>query len=297
MVLLELGYGGSVQIDAVDISKRALQRALAGEYRANAFRGDEGHYRQRYFEQDGSIYRINEMLRGRVNFRHGNLIDDNFLAGTELYDVIFCRNVMIYFPPKLQEKTIRKLHRLLVPDGLLFVGYAEAAKLNGELFSSLRRSGAFAFRKRPPGQNATVQAQKKGRTQRTKALPARSAAGAKGARHIKRSAAQDAAPPSADPLSTIRRMVGLGRLEEASRLCLSYLDDNAGSAEAYFLLGLIREAETKNAEAANLYRKAAYLNPRHHDALVHLAVLAETQGNRAAAAVYRARASRLPKEA
>jgi chemotaxis protein methyltransferase WspC len=300
MVMLELGYGaGSVHIDAVDISKRVLQRAVAGEYRANSFRGDEGHYRQRYFEQAGSIYRINEKLRGMVSFRYGNLIDEKFLVGTELYDVIFCRNVMIYFPPELQEKTIRKLHRLLTADGLLFVGYAEAAKLNGELFSSVRRSGAFAFRKRLPDQGETVEAQKENGKPGARAapLPARSVARAKSARHVKRAAAQTAAPVPVDPLFRIRRLADQGRLEEASRLCLSYLEDNAGSAEAYYLLGLIREAEAKNAEAANLFRKAAYLNPHHYDALVHLAVLAEAQGNRAAAVVYRARASRLAKEA
>ena len=97
-------------------------------------------------------------------------------------------------------------------------------------------------------------------------------------------------------MERVRRMADEGNLKEASNLCEEYLDGDSVNADAYYLLGLIREAEAKDVDAGNLFRKAVYLNPRHYEALVHLAVLAEAQDNLAAAAVYRARASRLAKE-
>lgn len=306
MVLLDMGFdAGTVRIDAVDISKRALARALAGEYGGNSFRGDEGHYRRRFFEAHEARYRISVKVRNMVSFWHGNLLDENFMAAAELYDVIFCRNVMIYFTRELQEKAIHKLHRLLSVNGLLFVGHAEAAKLSGELFDSVRRSGTFAFRKRLSGQEKTTETARETRTSGSRpsptAMPATAASKRAGPSKAAKAAnpddtvtAQAEVPP--DLLAESRRLADEGQLPEAARVCLNYLEHHAGSAEGYHLLGLIREAEGKDTEAANLFRKAVYLDPQHFEGLVHLAVLAEAQGNAAAAAVYRARASRLKNE-
>jgi len=300
MVLLEMGFDTrSVRIDAVDISKRALARALAGQYRENSFRGDEGQYRQRYFESQGPHHKINEKVRSMVSFWHGNLLDEKFLAGAELYDVIFCRNVMIYFTRSLQEKAICKLNRLLSINGLLFVGHAEAAKVNGELFTSVRRFGTFAFRKRVPDQGKTA-AEGCGRPREPVSAAAAYSAPVRAAAKIKRNtvtakAAVSTLPPESPPdlLLHVRRLADEGQLAEAARLCQCHLEQNVGSAEAYYLLGLIREAQARDLDAGNLFRKAVYLDPHHYEALVHLAALADIQGNSAAAAVYRARASRL----
>lgn len=319
MVLRDLEFDPeNVRIDAVDISKRALARAGEGVYGENSFRGDERNYVRRYFDKSGNKYKINEAVRRMVKFSYGNLLDDKFLAAAELYDIIFCRNVMIYFTRELQEKAIKKLHRLLAVDGLLFVGHAEAANLSGELFSSVRHSGSFAFRKKLAGASKNMKASQpplKIAVNAGNSIPAGGgangrgkAAKPKGSRRSSKKtvlqipvgigsssgAAKDTDKESI--LGQIRRMADEGDLKGASALCEEYLESNSVNADAYFWLGLIREAEARHADAGNLFRKAVYLNPRHYEALVHLAVLAEAQGNLAAAAVYRARASRLTKE-
>ena len=319
MVLRDLEFDSeSVHIDAVDISKRALARASEAVYGENSFRGDEKSYMRRFFDKSGNKYKINEDIRCMVKFWYGNLLDDKFLASAELYDIIFCRNVMIYFTKELQQKAIKKLHRLLAIDGLLFVGHAETANLSGELFSSVKHSGAFAFRKKLAGTSRNLQVSQ---PPQKMAVNAGSAAAVnnetsrsgntakpKGARRASKKAllqihagnglssgvAKDANHESI--MEQIRRMADEGNLKEASALCEEYLENDSVNADAYFWLGLIREAEARDVDAGNLFRKAVYLNPRHYEALVHLAVLAETQGNLAAAAVYRARASRLSKE-
>ena len=319
MVLRDLGFNSeNVRIDAVDISRRALARAGEAVYGENSFRGDEKSYLRRFFDKDGGKYRIHEAVRRMVKFWYGNLLDDKFLAGAELYDIIFCRNVMIYFTRELQEKAIKKLHRLLAVNGLLFVGHAEASNLSGELFSSVKHSGAFAFRKKLPGAPRDMQ---ESQPSLKTAVSAGSIVAVSGSANGNQKIAKPKRPPrhsrkavlqvhagvdlssgseqvanQESILERVRRMADEGNLKEASNLCEEYLGSDSVNADAYYLLGLIREAEAKDVDAGNLFRKAVYLNPRHYEALVHLAVLAEAQDNLAAAAVYRARASRLAKE-
>ena len=318
MALHDLGFNSNnMRIDAVDISKRALARASEAVYGENSFRGDEGNYQQRFFDKTNDGYRLRESIRSMVKFWHGNLLDDKFLAGAELYDVIFCRNVMIYFSRGLQEKAVKKLYRLLAVNGLLFVGHAEAANLAGDYFSYIKYPGAFAFRKKTDGiSNKAQQSQEIVK----EAVNARGlvsandgniadprAAGSKRLPRSRKTFPKKVADENvtivtkkfkkAEPiLEKIRQLADEGLLKEASGLCERFLENNAVNAEAYYLFGLIKQAEANDADASNLFRKAVYLNPLHYEALVHLAVLAESQGNLAAAAVYRARASRIVDE-
>lgn len=294
MVLLDLGFDAqSVRIDAVDISKRALVRALAGEYRDNSFRGDEGHYRRRFFEHDGAIYKIKEQVRSLVSFWHGNLLDERFMTGAGLYDVIFCRNVMLYLTRELQERAIHKLHRLLSVDGLLFIGAGEDSHLRGDLFTSLGQSDAFVFRKRlsqsepVKGAGTPAEAQTAAPPMIRRASLTEVAPGV-----TEQTAAVSMPAGEAALLAEVRRLADEGSLEEASRRCLAYLEHHTDGAEGCYLLGLIRRAEGKDIEAANLFRKVVNLDPCRYEALINLAELAEAQGNVAAAAVYRARAGR-----
>jgi chemotaxis protein methyltransferase WspC len=282
-------------IDAIDISTRALERARAGIYGKNSFRGDESHFRERYFQQGGASYELHAEVRNSVNFLHGNLLDGELLRGTERYDIVFCRNLLIYFNRDKQEQALKKLHTLLVPDGLLFLGHAEAGCIDNRFFSAVRRARAFAFRRTdeakrsaPAKQPLVAPAprpapQSKPRVRRAAAAP-------------RATPAQVAAPPAAPELEKwlqeAQRLADRGKLAEAASLCKNYLEHRAGSADAYYLLGIVRTAEGDHAEAGQLFHKAAYLDPRHYQALIHLAIHAEQQGDAAAAAKYRARAER-----
>lgn len=317
MVMCNLGFDAStVRIDAVDISKRALERANIALYSENSFRGDEGGYRHRYFKRTEHGYQIVDAIRSMVKFTRANLLANEFLAGAEMYDIIFCRNVLIYFSPVLREKAVKKLHRLLAVDGILFVGHAEASSALGVNFSAVKYSGAFAFRKREkvlkavdqsaqkninfaldgmsPGKETNRQTEtglvkKRNKIRKSLKKELHAVGGPADARH------DDVAFD--DPLlADVRRLADKGRLKEAVVLCETALGRNALNADVYYLLGLIRQAESNEAEANSCFRKAIYLDPNHHDALLHLAVIAETQGNMVAAAVYRARASRVTKK-
>jgi chemotaxis protein methyltransferase CheR len=116
-------------IEATDISRVVLRRAKTGIYTKDAVAKLSPEILRRYFQsgfgpQEGK-YRVKAALRERVSFGQLNLLDRDppFL---DLFHVIFCRNVMIYFDRATQEELVARLTRRLVPGGYLFVGHSES---------------------------------------------------------------------------------------------------------------------------------------------------------------------------
>ena len=295
MVLLDAGFPASaLRIDAVDISMRALARAQAAVYGRNSFRGSDLAFRDRHFVATAGGHRPADAVRRLVQFRQGNLLE-GLVAGTELYDVIFCRNVLIYFDRPTQDRALAVLNRLLTPGGWLFVGPSETALLSDLGFISAKLPLAFAFRKGPvPGSAIKIRA--------IPAPPRRVRATAPPA--APPPARPRAAPPATAPravaradaatgMARARRLADQGQLAEAAAHCEAHLRDHGPTAEAFNLLGLVWDASGKTEDAADQYRKALYLDPNLHESLTHLALLLQKQGDTAAAQRLQRRASRL----
>jgi chemotaxis protein methyltransferase WspC len=111
------------------------------------------------------------------------------------------------------------------------------------------------------------------------------------------------APPRSVPkmrpeacLDEAQRLADRGALAEAAQFCRSHLKEFGPSPQAYYLLGLVQDADGKRSEAAAAYRRALYLNPNHHDTLVHLALLLEHQNDLVGAKVLYDRARRTASE-
>ncbi len=147
MTLLDAGLSAKTFcIDAVDISHKALAKAERAIYSKRSFRNKEHPAKQRYFEETAAGYELKEPVRKAVNFIHGNLLNPWFL-GQQQYDVIFCRNLLIYFSAEARSQALRTLNRLLQPKGLLFVGSAETGQMAHEPLDPVRHPFAFAYRK------------------------------------------------------------------------------------------------------------------------------------------------------
>ncbi|HEU0039708.1 MAG TPA: protein-glutamate O-methyltransferase CheR, partial [Verrucomicrobiae bacterium] len=134
-------------INAVDISTHAVARAKQAVYGKNSFRGKELAFRDRHFLQTKDGYALNRHVRECVQFFRDNLLGDAFLLGHMLYDFIFCRNLLIYFDRATQVRALEKLHRLLAPQGVLFVGPAETPLVADNGFVNANLAMAFACRK------------------------------------------------------------------------------------------------------------------------------------------------------
>ncbi|ACB73718.1 CheR family methyltransferase [Opitutus terrae] len=129
ITLAEALTGWPWQVQATDISHRVLEKARLGIYRDETVdrlpkMTVQTHFQRGFGPQDGN-YRVKAALRSQVMFRHLNLLEGE-PPFNELFHVIFCRNVMIYFDRPTQEELVNKLARRLVPGGYLFVGHAES---------------------------------------------------------------------------------------------------------------------------------------------------------------------------
>jgi chemotaxis protein methyltransferase WspC len=93
-------------------------------------------------------------------------------------------------------------------------------------------------------------------------------------------------------LATARCLADAGRLREAAAACKAHLRQEGGSSDGYYLLGLIHDATGEPLRAEECYRKVLYLEPRHSEALTHLALLSEKKGDVEGARRLRARAQR-----
>ncbi len=147
MTFLDAGFAPDrFRIDAIDISRRALQKAVAGVYGRNSFRGSDLLFRNRYFKTMADAYRLNPEVRNAVRFAYGNLLESR--TSIKAYDIIFCRNLLIYFSRDARKKAICILDEFLKPDGLIFTGHAEAGVMLSSAFESIQPFRAFVHKKR-----------------------------------------------------------------------------------------------------------------------------------------------------
>lgn len=128
MALKESGIGSDYQIYGIDIDEKALNKAKSGKYSQYSFREEKfSHLYRKYFNRIGEDYQISEEMKSNIRFVNASLINQNQLSMLPEFDVIFCRNVLIYFREDNFKLAIDNLFRLLKPGGYLFLGHSESA--------------------------------------------------------------------------------------------------------------------------------------------------------------------------
>ncbi|MCX7747373.1 MAG: protein-glutamate O-methyltransferase CheR [Clostridia bacterium] len=113
-----------IKILATDLNSKVVSQAMKGVY-PSSIKGDmDILYLSKYFEKVQNEWYVTESTKRLVTFRLFNLMDD--FPFKKLFDFIFCRNVMIYFDSKTQQRLIDKFYEVLAPGGLLFIGHSES---------------------------------------------------------------------------------------------------------------------------------------------------------------------------
>ncbi len=127
-----------MRILATDISRKVLTMASRAEYESSKLRDVSPQRKNEFFDYlpDGDQYRVCDRVRSKVLFKRLNLVRFPYPMQGPL-DVIFCRNVLIYFDDATRMSIVREMHRLLKPGGLLFLGYSEAMAGLGAMFDSV----------------------------------------------------------------------------------------------------------------------------------------------------------------
>ena len=138
-----------VQIIACDVNRSFLEEAKAGIYPAKDLKNVDDHIRNRYFEEMGGQFRIKKSVADLVRFEYFNLAKDGLgkLTSEGLFDVIFCRNVLIYFDQQIFLKIVEGFHQALANQGYLFLGYSESLYGLGSKFDCVYVPGTFYYSK------------------------------------------------------------------------------------------------------------------------------------------------------
>ncbi|MCH6263935.1 CheR family methyltransferase [Neobacillus citreus] len=153
MLIQETGkfLPGSVEIIATDINKKVLEKAKNGWYHNGsfAFRRIPENLLKKYFSKEEGGYQIKPSIQSMVRFQYVNLISEDLTAKIGEVDVIFCRNVLIYFDQETTKRVIRNLHRNLSVGGYLFLGHAESITDMALGFQKVDSEKTFYYRKEP----------------------------------------------------------------------------------------------------------------------------------------------------
>jgi chemotaxis protein methyltransferase CheR len=151
MVARERGVdpGWNIAIRALDINPAMLAKAARGRYSAWALRETPADSRQRWFRSVGREFELDETIRTAVTFQEVNLARENAeLWMPELYDVIFCRNVLMYFTPDNAQALVARITRSLAPGGHLFLGHAETLRGLSNDYHLRHTHGTFYYQRK-----------------------------------------------------------------------------------------------------------------------------------------------------
>jgi chemotaxis protein methyltransferase CheR len=138
-----------VLVCAVDLNPVALAKAAAARYSPWALRDTPLDQQRKWFQPDGREMRLDETVRQAVRIEAGNLVkDDQDLWPAGSYDVIFCRNVLMYFAPEQMRLVVERIARSLAPGGFLFLGHAETLRGVSDAFHLRHTHGTFYYQRK-----------------------------------------------------------------------------------------------------------------------------------------------------
>ncbi len=138
------------KVDACDIHPGRLEQARSARYGESSLRSCRDADRRLYFEEDGGSYRLRPAYRNRVRFFPANLTDPAVVEWRR-YNVIFCRNVLIYFSDDAFQEAVDQFSRSLLPGGYLFLGHSESLINRRNDFEPVSLGGHIVYRKKEAG--------------------------------------------------------------------------------------------------------------------------------------------------
>lgn len=280
-----------VAIHAFDINARAVERARRACYSPWSLRSTPQHLRERYFRPAGRDHELIEELRGAVTFEQRNLLDDDPAFWIpRSFDVIFCRNVVMYFSPRRLAAAVERLAAALAPGGFVFLGSSErlhgiSSQLDlvrvGDTFCHVRRAAST-----PPAPAAAPGPAPGGHGDAAALDEAISLFRAE--RFHEALDVLEREPLRASPRveATLLRatiLVNQGKLQAAEAACREVLAREPRSPSAEYLLALCRAQAGDTRAAMQHHLRAIQIDPAFAMSHMQLGMLARRSGDLAAA--------------
>lgn len=136
-----------MEIFANDISEQVLYTARRGIYSRSTLRSTDKFIIEKYFINEPEGYRISDDIKKLVKFSHMNLTDNRKIKTLSNIDVIFCRNVMIYFSDEVKKNIVRQYYNCLRPGGYLYIGHSESLHGISKAFKLVYFKNALVYKK------------------------------------------------------------------------------------------------------------------------------------------------------
>lgn len=299
MALLEAGLpGAAVQVDAVDVSAAVVASARRGVFGPAALRGLSAERRARFTTPVPEGARLTAEIQAPIRYLTGDLLDPLFGTDGLRYDLVLCRNLLIYLGPAARERLLRTVSRLLAPGGVALLGHAEVAA--GRRVGLMPSGPAEAYAvtaERPRGAASPAPAAPSTVPMRATRSEPRAAALASRTVVRPRPAHGPALAPS-DPkpvesvLVAARRLGQAGRAEEALALLARAEGERTPSPDELHLAAVLERALGRAAEVGRSLTRALYLDPRHVPSLRLAALVADEEGEHEKGRRLRERAER-----
>ena len=134
-------------IYATDISQKVLESAKRAVFSQYSIRNTDESFKKKYFTEENNMFKLKENVKKNVKIDFMNLMDENTYRSYKQMDIIFCRNVLIYFDEKVKKKVIENLYESLKPKGFLTIGHAESLHNISRAFKPLVFPGTIAYQK------------------------------------------------------------------------------------------------------------------------------------------------------
>lgn len=238
-----------IQILGTDVSKKALEKAMKGQFSKGSFRITRSEILEKYFEEVSSeSWRIKDEVKSKVSFIYHNLIKEPYpLAFLEAWDIIFCRNVTIYFKPESTRRVVSNLYKSLMQGGYFFIGHSETLYDINPGFETKKYGDIFVYKK-PKEIIRNIQKQ----TQRERTVQT----------HVNRDAPRPLAVEGV--IEEARSLHLKGKREQAIKKIdeeLKKYKEVGGNERLYFYKAFILLSENRVEEARKLLEKTLYLNP------------------------------------
>lgn len=249
--------GWEVTILGTDINRQCLSVAREAKYEEWSLRSTPGEIRQACFVREGKRWALAPEYKEGVSFQFHNLVDDvpPLLSG---FDLVICRNVMIYFGSEQMRRVLGQFHQALAPGAWLLVGPSEP---NMSCFRSFRIVNA-------PGVTLYQREAVAAVPFEAPALPPCPAL-----------ALSPVLPRVVPSLTELRRRADQGEWEEAVRGCRQLLEADSLNPLAHFHYALVLEQMGSRAEAERFFRRTIYLDRQSALAHYHLGLLLRSRGD------------------
>lgn len=290
IALLEVGLSPErYSVIGVDVSERAIELARLGIYGQMAFRSERSREMSRHFEAAGQRSTVGPKVRDRVSFKVGNVLNPHLFPASERFDVIFCRNLLIYLDAAARSQALEHLKRWLAPDGILLGGHAETIDTMTPHFRRSAGGRSYCcYSLTSPSATGTSNGHCSSNAKRA----VKATVGTKRSLASTRASNQREASTVGSIVSTtsgfepqtsdsdrsamsLRSVAALADKNDpsATAACERHVAEHGPSAAAYYLLALTQSAKGADHAAIESLTRTLYLDPKHHSALVQLELL------------------------